>query len=68
MFEWTGLLELEMFLTSCLLMLNWIVWNRTDYLYKKNLALNNLQMLICHKNPTNQPTNQVEINKLNYFI
>ena len=23
-----------------------------------DLALNNLQRLICHKNPTNQPTNQ----------
>ena len=34
-------------------MLKWIVWNRTDYLYKMNLALNNLQKLICHKN---QPT------------
>ena len=29
-------------------MLNWIVWNRTVYMYK-NLALNNLQWLICHK-------------------
>ena len=27
-----------------------------------DLALNNLQRLICHKNqPTNQPTNQVKI-------
>ena len=34
-------------------MLNWIVCNRTDYLYKKNLALNNRQRLICHKT---QPT------------
>ena len=39
-------------------MLNWIVWNRTDYLYKMDLALKNLQRLTCHKNPTNQPTNQ----------
>ena len=30
-------------------MLNWIVWNRTVYLYKIDLALNNLQRLICHK-------------------
>ena len=30
-------------------MLNWIVWNRTDYLYKN--GLNNLQK------PTNQPNN-----------
>ena len=25
---------------------------------KMNLALNNLRWLICHKNQTNQPTNQ----------
>ena len=30
-------------------MLNWIVLNRTDYLHKMDLALNNLQKLICHK-------------------
>ena len=35
------------------------VWKRIDYLYKMDLALNNLQKLICHKiNPTTQPTNQ----------
>ena len=39
-------------------MLNWIIWNRTDYVYKMDLALNNLQRLICHKNPTNQQINQ----------
>ena len=38
-------------------MLNWIVWNRTIFI-KMDLALNNLQKLICQKNPTNQPTNQ----------
>ena len=27
-------------------------------MYKVDLALNNQQGLICHKNPTNQPTNQ----------
>ena len=38
-------------------MLNWIVLNRADYLHKMDLALNNLQMLICHKTQqTNQPT------------
>ena len=36
-------------------MLNWILWNRTDYLYKLDLALNNLQRMICH---TTQPNNQ----------
>ena len=30
-------------------MLNWIVLNRTDYLHKMDLTLNNLQRLICHK-------------------
>ena len=42
-------------------MLNWIVWNRTDYLYKKiDLALNNLQRLICHKTqPTQQATKHI---------
>ena len=34
-------------------MLNWIVLNRTDYLHKMDLALNNLQMLICHKTKPN---------------
>ena len=33
-------------------MLNWIVWNRTDYLHKMDLVLSNLQRLICHKTPT----------------
>ena len=37
-------------------MLNWIVWNRTICV-KMDLALNNLQRLICHKTQTtNQPT------------
>ena len=30
-------------------MLNWIVWNRTVYMYKIDLVLNNLEWLICHK-------------------
>ena len=51
---WNGtVLDIETVLT-----LNWIVWNSTDYLYKIDLALNNLQKLICHKTqPTNHPTN-----------
>ena len=37
-------------------MLNWIVWNRTDYSY---LALNNIQRLICYTyHPTTHPINQ----------
>ena len=40
-------------------MLNWIVLNRTDFFYiKMDLALNNLQKLICHKI---QPTNQLKL-------
>ena len=33
-------------------MLNWIVWNRTDYLNKIDLVLNNLQTFIWHKTLT----------------
>ena len=33
---------------NCVLMLYWIVWNRTVCI-KMDLALNNLQRLICHK-------------------
>ena len=41
-------------------MLNRIVLNRTDYLHKMDLVLNNLQKLICHKTQqTNQPTNLI---------
>ena len=36
------------------LMLNWIVWNRTVYFNKMNLALNHLQRLIWHKTQTNK--------------
>ena len=42
-------------------MLNWIVWNGTVYLYKMDLALNNLQRLICHKIQTNKQINKDEI-------
>ena len=37
-------------------MINWIVWNRTIYI-KMDLALNDLQRLICHK--PKQPTNHL---------
>ena len=56
---------------NCVLMLNWIVWNRTVYLYKMDLALNNLRKLICHKT---QPTNEIlqsyifRINLLEYIF
>ena len=36
-------------------MLNWIVLNRTDYFHKMDLALNNLQKLICHKTQQTKP-------------
>ena len=35
-------------------MLNLIVWNRTAYMYKMDLALNYQQCLICKKTRTNQ--------------
>ena len=38
-------------------MLNWIVLNRTDHLHKMDVALNNLQGLICHKTQQTKPTN-----------
>ena len=55
-------------------MLNWIVLNRTDYLHKMDLALNNLQRLICHKTQqTNLPIHsehdarQQSVNNQNSF-
>ena len=45
-------------------MLNWIAWNRTVYL-KMDLALNNLQRLICHKHKqTNKQLFEWELVKL----
>ena len=50
---------------NCVLMLNWIVWNRTIFI-KMDLALNNLQRLICHKTQiTNQPKHILLITCLN---
>ena len=43
-------------------MLNWIVFNRTDYLHEMDLALNNLQRLITHK------TQQTKPNQTNVYI
>ena len=47
-------------------MLNWIAFNRTDHLHKMDLALNNLQRLICHKTQQTKQnkTNQIPIWKL----
>ena len=33
---------------------NWIVWNRTVFMNKMDLALNNLRWLICHKTKPKQ--------------
>ena len=33
-------------------------------MYKQDLALSNQQWFICHKNPTNQPTNHLTIKEL----
>ena len=50
-------------------MVNGIVLNRIDYLYKNwFFSLNNLQRLICYKNqPTNQPINYQSV-YLSLFI
>ena len=34
---------------NCVLWLNWIVWNRTVYMYKNGFGINDLQWLICHE-------------------
>ena len=48
-------------------MLNWIVWNTTDFLYKMDLALHNLQRLIGHKTLTNKQTNIIShVQQYNY--
>ena len=50
-------------------MLNWIVLDRTDYLHKIDLALNNLQKLISHKTqPTNQPTYFILGSKMEFSL
>ena len=36
-------------------MLNWIIWNRTDFLYKNGLGIKKTTKV---DNPTNQPTKQ----------
>ena len=45
---------------NCVLMLNWIALNRTDYLHKMDLALNNLQGLICHKTQQTKPNEWIK--------
>ena len=49
-------------------MLNWIVLNRTDYLHKMDLTLNNLQRLIYHETQqTNQPFKPFDCVKINEY-
>ena len=51
----TELLKRELFWRlNCVLMLSWIVWNKTVYCNKMDLALNNLQWLICLKTKPNK--------------
>ena len=47
--------EIELFWhLNCVLMLYWIVWNRTVCMYKTGFDINNLQWLMCHKTKPNQ--------------
>ena len=41
---------------NCVLMLNWIIFNKTDYLHKNGFGVNNLQRLIYHKTKQTKPT------------
>ena len=47
---------------NCVLMLNWIVWNRTVYMYKNVFSINNLQWLTYHKT---KPNNHIDARALN---
>ena len=50
----------EFFDIEIVFILNWIVWNRTVNMYKKiDLALDNLQWLMCHKTKPNQTKQSV---------
>ena len=49
-------------------MLNWIVWNKTVYFEKMNMALNNLQRLIFHETQTNQILFVEMIIKIIFFM
>ena len=42
-------------------MLNWIVWNRTNYLNKDGFGVNYLTKVDMLQNPTNQPTNRFNV-------
>ena len=58
-------LTIELYLHLNCVLLNWIVWNRSIFI-KMDLALNNVQRLICHK--PKQPTTNKYINRISYYI
>ena len=70
-FCWTALLEIGLFSDlNCVLIPNWIAWNRTVYGIKIDLALDNHQMLICNqtpKKPTNKQTTMLNVLVLFYM-
>ena len=39
---------------NCVHMLNWIVGNRTVYMYKNRFSINNIQWLMCHETKPNR--------------
>ena len=49
-------------------MLNWIVWNEVLIIIKMNLALNNLQSLLCHKTNTNKYTLNATVKSQKYNL
>ena len=50
-----------------ILILNWLVWNKTVYMYKMDLALNNLLCLMCHKTKPNETILENYIQPNTYF-
>ena len=54
---------------NLVLMLNWILWNRTIFI-KVDLALNNLQGLICRKTQTTKPLRNKDVENIlsKYFL
>ena len=56
----TEMFEIELFWhlnvhkQKTMLILNWIFWSRTVYIYKNGFGINDLHGLICHKTKPNQ--------------
>ena len=42
---------------KAILILNWIVWNRTVYMYKNGFGINSLQWWMCYKTKPNKIQN-----------